>query len=152
MKYFPSVGICLEKGALEIWSKCFPVLLMFVLAGPVRKGGCVDAFKWFPVWHSTWESRTLPASSASHFRLHWPREWPLELSLASLQHCSGDPWDSLLQPVFYELPGLLCKSGPDNPWNRTPLIPEPDSWMLISSLPIVSVPSPLPASAPSSPS
>ena len=149
MKYFPSAGICLEKGALGIWLKCFPVLLMFVLAGPpFRKGGCVDAFKWFPVWHSTRESRTLcttlPASSASHYRLCWPREWPLELSLASLQHCSGEPWDSFFQPVFYELPGLLCKSGPDNPWNRTPLIPEPDSWMHISSLSIVSVSPPTP--------
>lgn len=147
MKYFSSAGICLEKGALEIWPKCFPVLLMFVRAGPpFRKGGWVEAFKWFPVWQSTWESRTLcttlPASSASHFRLHWPRECPLELSLASLQHCSGEPWDSLFHPVFYELPGLLCKSGPDNPWHRSPLIPEPDSWMLISSLPIVSVPFP----------
>ena len=80
----------------------------------------------------------LLAFSASQIGLHWPRELPLELTLASLHPCSGEPWNGLSQPVLSELPGLLPKSRPDSPWNRTPLIPEPDSWMHIPNSPIVS--------------
>lgn len=59
--------------------------------------------------------------------------------LGSLRPCSGEPWNGLSQPVLSELPGLPPKSWPDSPWNRTPLIPEPGSWMHIPNFPIVSV-------------